>query len=291
MDVELDVHKFTKRVDDAISEFNVDKKIDILKDTCALYGGDFLPQNSGDSWVISEGMKYKNQYSYVVKELCDYLMEKERYEEAIEACAPACKLYPLDEWQTVKIRCLIALHRNDEAVKEYEAATKFFYNELGIQPPEDMTNLFEDMNRQNKGSNKVEEIVSHLHENIDESGAYYCTYPTFRDIYRMVSRISERNGESIQLMMCSLTDAKGMPITDSNKGKQLSYELWNTIKNTLRKGDAFTKYSPSQYMIMLVGTKAENASIVYKRIEKDFTKEHPSWNRYLEYSLIPTVSF
>mgnify|MGYP000214138278 FL=1 len=47
-----------------------------------------------------------------------------------------------------------------------------------------------------------------------------------------------------------------------DKLEVLSGELQNTIQQCLRKGDSFTKYSPSQFLILLVGTNKENCSMI-----------------------------
>ena len=42
----------------------------------------------------------------------------------------------------------------------------------------------------------------------------------------------------------------------------------NTITKGLRKGDVYTKYSASQYLILLIGTKREDCAIIYQRISR-----------------------
>ena len=59
-----------------------------------------------------------------------------------------------------------------------------------------------------------------------------------------------------------------------DKLEVLSGELQNTIQQCLRKGDSFTKYSPSQFLILLVGTNKENCSMIFDRIQRYFSREH-----------------
>lgn len=63
----------------------------------------------------------------------------------------------------------------------------------------------------------------------------------------------------------------------------MSMELHRAVKNSLRRGDSFSKYSPSQFLILLVGTSQENCDIIFRRIAGRFTQKHGSWNKYLEY--------
>ena len=60
-------------------------------------------------------------------------------------------------------------------------------------------------------------------------------------------------------------------------------ELQNTIQHCLRKGDSFTKYSLSQYLVLLIGTNKENCGLIFDRIRKYFAREHRSWNKYVEF--------
>lgn len=84
-------------------------------------------------------------------------------------------------------------------------------------------------------------------------------------------------------MLCSLTDGKGHPLEKPEKLELLSEELQNTIQHCLRKGDSFTKYSPSQYLVLLIGTNKENCGLIFDRIRKCFAREHRSWNKYVEF--------
>ena len=63
----------------------------------------------------------------------------------------------------------------------------------------------------------------------------------------------------------------------------LSENLHLAIKGSLRRGDSFTKYSPSQFLILLVGTNQENCDLIFRRILDKFSSKHKSWKQNLEY--------
>ena len=44
--------------------------------------------------------------------------------------------------------------------------------------------------------------------------------------------------------------------------------LEQSLSEGLRKGDVYTKYSSSQYLILLIGTKREDCAIIYQRISR-----------------------
>ena len=281
----VDARKFQELYEEAQNCADTKQKEELLKQVCNMYRGEFLPEISGDEWVLLESVQYKKLYSNALKELCDGLVEKCDYEEALLFCEPACRLYPFDEWQSIKIECFLGMKRYKEAMKEYDDTAKLFFEELGISPSERLMEQFDQMSSQLKHvkPKEIQDIKQRLKEEKGQGGAYYCSLPSFRDSYRLVTRMLERSGQSAYLMLCSLTDGKGHPLEKPEKLELLSEELQNTIQHCLRKGDSFTKYSPSQYLVLLIGTNKENCGLIFDRIRKYFAREHRSWNKYVEF--------
>ena len=284
MEVEVDVHVFSNLVDSSKTEASEDKKIQLLKSACEVYHGEFLPGLSGEDWVLLESVQYKKKYTQALSQICDSLMKQREYETVLDLCEKASELYPFDEWQSVQVDCLMALNRYKEAIQLYEDTAKLFFEELGISPSEKMMNQFNEMSA--KMSHKpqaINEIKGGLKEDEEEDGAFYCNLPSFRDGYRLVRRIIERSGQSVYLMLCTVTDGKGRPMENKEKLTAMTDELYDAIKHCLRRGDSFTKYSPTQFLILLVGTNQENCSMIFDRISRYFAREHKSWEQYLEY--------
>lgn len=67
--------------------------------------------------------------------------------------------------------------------------------------------------------------------------------------------------------------------------KETDKELQDTLAHCLRRGDSYTRYSKSQYLLLLVGTNRENCSLIFERIQKYFSREHKTWSKYLEYAV------
>ena len=284
MRTDVDVHQFCDLIQRAEDETDMEKQMQFLREACLLYKGELLPDSSEEEWVLIEGVQLKKMYSGALQQLCEYLWNKEEYEEILRLCEPACAMYPFDEWQAVRIDCFMAMNRYQEAMKEYESTAKLFFEELGISPSEKMIDQFKYMSeRMSSTPQTIRGIKSRLREEEIEAGAFYMTLPSFRDSYRLVRRIMERNGQSVYLMLCSLVDSKGAPLEDADKLSAMSGELMSAIKHCLRKGDSFTRYNPSQFLILLVGTNKENCGLIFERIERYFSREHKSWKKYLEF--------
>ena len=253
MQTEVDVHQFCDLIQRAEDETDMEKQMQFLREACLLYKGELLPGSSEEEWVLIEGVQLKKMYSGALQQLCEYLGNKEEYEEILRLCEPACAMYPFDEWQAVRIDCFMAMNRYQEAMKEYESTAKLFFEELGISPSEKMIDQFKYMSeRMSSTPQTIRGIKSRLREEEIEAGAFYMTLPSFRDSYRLVRRIMERNGQSVYLMLCSLVDSKGAPLEDADKLSAMSGKLMSAIKHCLRKGDSFTRYNPSQFLILLV---------------------------------------
>ena len=286
MEVSVDALEMSRLIEDANSESDEKKKIKMLEKACHMYAGELLSNMSGEDWVIIEAIQYKNMYSDALRTVCDWKISHGEYESALKLCAPACEMYPFDEWQTVKIDCYIAMHRYKDALQEYEETARMLIEELGISPTPKMMEQFKVMSKRiSNRPQEIEEIKDELQEENWEKGAFFCTVPGFRDAYRVMCRCMERNGQSVFLLVCTLIDSKGRPMEHSQKLEQMSERLFVAIKDSLRRCDSFTKYNATQYLVMLMGTNEENCQIVIDRIVKSFSQEHKTWARYLDCSV------
>ena len=284
MEIQMDSEVFDQLIESAEAESTEENKIKTLKNACQLYGSDFVPELSGETWALIKAVQYKEKYSKTLHILCDLLMSRGEYEEVLRLCGPACEMYPFDEWQVVRIECYIAMKQYKEAMEEYENAANLFFEELGMEPTEKMLEQFETMSRcMNYTPQEIKDIKNRLKEKEQNQGAYYCGFPSFRDNYRLISRIIERNGQSVYMLLCSITNGKGQLMENGDKLEFMAQELFRTFKHCLRRGDAFTKYSQSQFLAIVVGTDKESCKIIFDRITQYFSREHKSWAHYLEF--------
>ena len=286
MKIVVDTDVFRDLIAKAEEETDEDCKIELLRQALDLYKGEFLQKMSGEEWAVIEGMQYKRLYTEALNQIVVLLMARREFTEVLKYVEPACELYPFDDWQAVKIDCYIAMNHYKEAFKEYEDTAKMLVEELGVAPSERMMSRFKEMSSHisNRPQN-ILEIKGGLKEDDLESGAFFCTVPSFRDLYRSVRRGMERSGQSVFLLVCTLTDSLGRPMENSKKLDEMSEGLFYAIKGSLRRGDSFTKYNPSQYLAILVGTNEENCQIVIDRISKNYANIHKSWAGHLQCSV------
>lgn len=284
MDTWVDVIDFSENVKAGEAETNEAERYRHFKKACLLYRGEFLPELSGEDWVIINSVAYKKQYSTALSGVWDYLEYVQNYEEMLELSSEAVRIYPFDEWQAMKMEALMGLNRYKEAMDFYEETSRMFFEELGISPSVRTMKLFEEMSAKMTGSYQAAgEIEDRLKEEEEEKGAFYLSLPSFRDSYRLFQRILERNGQSAYLMVITLVDGKGRPAEGTERQEEFSRILHAAIQKSLRRGDSFTRYSPSQFLILLIGTNKENCKLIFNRILDNFAAEHRTWKNYLKY--------
>lgn len=285
--VEVDTVLFEEEIEKA-QGFANDEKLERLLHAFDLYQGDFVPKMPGKAWVMEERFRLKNIYRSCLIQIAEILDKKQEYERLFAIYAKAAKLYPFDEWQIGQIDCLQKLERFDEAYDLYQTTVQKYFDELGLPPSQKMLDKIQHMgvNLRNQERNP-EEIREILEEAGSSRGAYYCTYPSFVDIYRYIYRTVERTGQSIYFMVCSIRylDSSG------RKSPQAGDILLESIANSLRKGDTFSRYSKHQFLILLTSTQNENCEMIFERIRKNFKRKNRNANCDLEYNVAEMIEF
>lgn len=229
------------------------------------------PDMMGEDWAAVENIACRDMYFDCVEELCHYLKTEEKFEELYRVAHSAAEIYPFYDWQIWEIDSLIGMSRYKDGLDVYKRTTKLMFDELGLSPSAGMLERFKLMGeRTSQAAGAIEDIKYRLREKESIEGAYYCTYPSFVDVYHVFGRMMERTGMSIFLMLCTLNFINIE--TDDENQKYYSELLRESIQKAVRKGDFYTRYNIQQYLVMLIGITQENCTLVSKRINKEFNK-------------------
>lgn len=124
--VETDLSVFEKKLEESRKETDEEKKTELLKETCALYTGELLPNMTGENWAAVANIHYRDLYFEALEELCTILKEKRYFETIYQLTTTAAGMYPFEEWQLWRIDSLIAMNRYQDAMAIYKEATKLF---------------------------------------------------------------------------------------------------------------------------------------------------------------------
>lgn len=271
--VDSDVWNFECGVREFEKEQDRRKKAAAGQAACDFYQGDFLPQMSNEQWVIERNRAYKEMYSKTMKYLLDYLKEEGDYRVMETLSARAAEFFPYGGWESWQIESLIAMGRYREAERIYRE-TAAYIQEIGGFFSKNQQARFRrigDRIRQPEGT--AEDIGSCLMETQTEEGAYSCTLPGFSDCFRMLKRGVGRKGRvSFILFLCTILDAGGRPADDREYCEKQGKRLCASFKTYLRRGDIYTKYSESQYLLLCIGARRENVPDIGMRLETDYRK-------------------
>jgi len=257
-------------------------------DAIDLYNGKFLPRLGYEEWTVNLSVFYHRIFTECIKQVFRILSEKEDYAPLIPVCEKAIALDPCDEdIYIIYITALTKLNKQKEALAAYEVITGKLYNELGINPSKELSELYREILKNIKS---VESDLINIKNDLNEKGAIdgtFCTeYEIFKDIYRFIARGVERTGTSVFIMLLTVTDNKDeLPKAESLKTAMERLKF--VIANVLRKGDLFAQYSVSQYVVMLPGTSFENGCMVGDRILSAYKKAGAARNIKLQYKLQP----
>ena len=274
----LDVQEFEDICIKAKNEKKEEKKLSLYRKAFAVYKGELLPEFATDYWVILESVRLKRLYDDVIDFLGKHYKNKEEYEELFELYDKANKIYPDNGWQIEMIDALILRKDYKTAYELYTKCAHYYQDELEVPIPEALRSCYD---RLSDNVRVVTDDIRQIQANIvrkDEKlksemgakklGAYLCPFTSFIDVYHVLRRNLERRGSSIFMMLCTLVDYEGKPIHNQDKLNARAEILEQSLSEGLRKGDVYTKYSPSQYLILLIGTKREDCAIIYQRISR-----------------------
>lgn len=111
-----------------------------------------------------------------------------------------------------------------------------------------------------------EEILNELGEQVFTDGAMQRNFDSFRNIYRFMERGMSRNAR----MACVVLITLQIEDLDPENHNEYVDILSRIIRHGLRMGDAFTRYSNHQFLVLLTDVGEPTALMVAERLEKKF---------------------
>jgi len=258
---EVDAEEFEelcKKADSAAKN----ERMDMLLRAAALYKGDFLPNSTGELWVMPLARWYRSLYLASVHHALELLLGEERYIEAGELCSKAMLVDPFDEGiLEYHLRALLAQGKNTEALDEYKKMESMYYDELGVEFSDELRALYSQIKRPAITDGKsLENMMEEWLDGADFPGAYYCDLSEFKTMLRIESRSVPRSGRTAYVVRF---DTKYEP--GAKKGGVMG-QLDKLIPVNLRMGDLYTRSSPNQYILLLHSLAYEDCKMLIDRI-------------------------
>ena len=253
-----------------------------------LYKGDFLPKTNLEAWALPITAYYHSIYLKLVHDLIHLLENTGEYRKITEICRETIFIDQYDEH--LHYHLILSLYKTGNqraAIQQYSATTDLLFSKFGVTPSDELKLLYREILKTRKDiETDLETIKSNLKEKEKQNGAFLCEYEFFKDIYRLEARAAERTGNSIYLCLITILTVSGNSPELSLLNKAME-QLKYTIMGSLRTSDIFSRYSVSQYVLMLPTTSYETGEMVLKRIVKAFTKLNKNRRIILNYKLQP----
>ena len=269
---EVDTEKFEQLKKMAQnSKLSEDLRVKSYLEAISLYRGDFLPVLCYEEWVVPLVNYYRSSYLKCVHEASALLLKLKQYDSVVSICEQAVIVDPLDEGiHRYLIFSLVKLGKQQKALEHYRYVRDLFYRELGVKPSKAMRDLYSEIA---KSVQSVETDLDIIKRDLDEKnivdGAFYCDYEVFKNMYQLEIRAASRIGHSVFLCLLTVTDKSGN-LPKKEWLVPAMTELLETIRTSLRKGDVISKFSSSQYVLMLPTLSYENGKMVMGRICRRF---------------------
>lgn len=121
--------------------------------------------------------------------------------------------------------------------------------------------------RQNESGVAVdlEQIEGLVEEKISRKGAYLVEQEGFRNIYQFIARYIDRTKLQVQILLMTLYPAN-REAEDSARLEAEMCLLGEEIGSQLRRGDVSTRFSSTQYVVILMDASEENGHKIADRI-------------------------
>lgn len=257
--IDLDVWEFERLLGKAAASEHEEEQREYLLQAADLYKGDFLPHLSGEDWVLVTAAKYRQQYFGCVQDLAALLGRREEWERLYAIATHAAALHHLEEWQCLRIDCLMKLEQYQKAKEVYDQAVRELEEDFVAKPSAELVKRFQMLSL---AGDEKRETVAQLTNQLQE----------------------ETRGRGAYLLLYWLTDSRNNTLEDNQKIAAAAPKLRSAIQQSLRRGDAFTQHGRDRFLVLLIGTNRENCELVHRRIAQRY-KEDAAWGVSIAHAL------
>lgn len=256
-------------------QFNRQEKIEKLSKIFNLYKGEFLPKSSFCEWVIHLNAYYHSLFTKNTKLLLELLHEDDRFGDIATVCEKYNCFYAYDEdVHVMLLEAYAKTSRLQKVAEHYQHIEELFFEEFGVGLSEETIKFYRELTKSvHNVEYDIRNIQTDLAEAVLSRGAFFCDYDIFKNIYRLQSRMLQRNGASVYFVLFTISDISGgMP--DKEIIKRSIMLLKDILVDSLRMSDVVSKYSTLQLVVLLPYTSYENGQKVCARIEEQFRNKN-----------------
>ncbi len=288
LDLNIDSNEFERLCKEAGNEYlSRTRRVNIYKKALALYKGNYLSSHSEETWVMPIDVYFHTLYTSALEKCVKLLYPMGKFADIVMICEKAMVINPYDETTHEHlIKAMVALGEYSLAANQYKYLKKLLYEQYGAAPSPRLTEMYElTIKPRNDMHRNLDVILGDLWEDELTSGGYFCEYEIFRYIFRLYCRENARAKKELPLLLLSLSD-KDSTEPQSKKLTKAMVKLSDCISKSLRKRDIYTRYSHSQYILLLPATPIDDVSVVKERISAKFLKYKEKHNIRLSFDIV-----
>lgn len=143
------------------------------------------------------------------------------------------------------------------------------------------TNMTKTLEQSKADLDRLVDMVEHRQS---YQGALQIDYEEFGRVYDFVLRFSQRNKQEVQLILFTLFSADGSDIR-LDQMEQAMQCMEQAIVKSLRGVDVGTRYSSSQFLVVLLGAEKSDLRIITDRIVQNYFKLYGKRDITLSYDV------
>jgi len=129
----------------------------------------------------------------------------------------------------------------------------------------------ETVTEENDTQADLDHISEMIEERMDNSkGTFHVAYGEFQKIYNFILRYVDRSQQAVQLLLLTITGSEGAQAANRTALDSVMNDLDRAITGALRNSDVCTRYSSSQYLVILMDANEINREMIVERIRKGF---------------------
>lgn len=243
-----------------------------------MYRGDLASPASEESWIVSQSLYLHQLYLETIFRFIEFLKQENDYESIIYVCRIALDIDPLDE--ALNLELMSALKedgQNNVALMQYQYVSSTYNKLLGIEPSDKLKSFYSNLIKSDMAAEADIGTIRKklLDSHVEEQGAFVCDYSIFfKDIYQLQLRNLDRHENEIYLSLLTVTQSLDEPINPFVL-ESIMASLLAILRTSLRKGDVISRYSTTQFALLLTMANSEDKNIVIERIKKSFYAKYP----------------
>ncbi len=246
-----------------------EERVRLSDQMLAIYQGYFYQTPSMMMWTLEQKEYFQNRFGSLIASQAEEYCGREEYHAAIEICQKAIAIDDFNEDVSYHfLKALVGDKQYLRAMNYYKGLTKSYMNTFGEPPSQKLRKMFHLITTESTGERLTADNVQQImaKETVME-GAFFCNYEVFSHLFQLESRrLMRDNTSEVRILML-------MEIVNAVNEEALNVwmeHLKESIRKTLRQGDAFTRANKHQFLMMVVCHELDNATIIEERIKKNF---------------------